>query len=75
MYGEGCGLDGSEFNVLLAHVSCREAGGGTEFCICVCMDAFAFSWMCLSRLHERDMDVFVSRLVHLGLQMPVKLFY
>ncbi len=31
--------------------------------------------MRLSRLRERDMDVFVGRLVRLGLQTPVKLFY
>ncbi len=31
--------------------------------------------MRLSRLRERDMDAFVGHLVHLGLQMPVKLFY
>ncbi len=31
--------------------------------------------MHLSRLRERDMDAFVDRLVRLGLQTPVKLFY
>ncbi len=31
--------------------------------------------MRLSRLRERDMDAFVGRLVHLGLQTPVKLIY
>ncbi len=33
------------------------------------------SRMRLSRLRERDMDAFPGRLVHLGLQTPVKLFY
>ncbi len=47
--------------------------GHVEFCVCV--HAFAFSCMRLSRLRERDMYAFVGRLVHLGLQMPVKLFY
>ncbi len=51
------------------------SAGHIEFCVCVCMHAFAFSCMCLSRLRECDMDAFVGRLVHLGLQMPVKLFY
>ncbi|KAK0231731.1 hypothetical protein EDD85DRAFT_114081 [Armillaria nabsnona] len=49
--------------------------GHVEFCVCVCVHAFAFSRMRLSRLRERDMDAFVGRLVHLGLQTPVKLFY
>ncbi len=31
--------------------------------------------MRLSCLREHDMDAFVGRLVHLGLQMPVNLFY
>ncbi len=31
--------------------------------------------MCLSHLREHDMDVFVGRLVRLGLQTPVKSFY
>ncbi len=49
--------------------------GHIEFCVCVCVRAFAFSRMRLSRLRERDMDAFVGRLVRLGLQAPVKLFY
>ncbi len=31
--------------------------------------------MRLSRLRERDMDAFVGRLVHLGLQTPVTWFH
>ncbi|PBK80068.1 hypothetical protein ARMGADRAFT_93478 [Armillaria gallica] len=49
--------------------------GHIEFCVCVCVRACAFSRMRLSRLRERDMDVFVGHLVRLGLQTPVKLFY
>ncbi len=49
--------------------------GHVEFCVCICVHAFAFSRMRLSRLRERDTDALVGRLVHLGLQAPVKLFY
>ncbi len=48
------------------------SGGHIEFCVCVCVRAFAFSRMRLSRLRERDMDAFVGRLVHFGLQTPLK---
>ncbi len=50
----------------------RLTAGHIEFCVYVCVRAFAFSRMRLSRLRERDMDAFVGRLVHFGLQTPLK---
>ncbi len=52
-------------------IKCWYNGGHIEFCICVCVRAFAFSRMHLSHLRDRDMDAFVRHLVHLDLQTPV----
>ncbi len=57
------------------HTPHLDTDGHVEFCVCFCVHAFAFSRMRLSRLHERDMDAFVGRLVHLGLQTPVTWFH